>query len=192
MIEKSIEMQIGDVLSSRGLMLATAESCTGGLIGQRITDVAGSSGYYAGGVIAYSNAVKIELLGVGEDVLEKSGAVSEPVAEAMAAGVLNRLNADIAVSTTGIAGPGGGTKEKPVGLVYVGLAAGILGEANMRERGGGTPAPENLNGLILPRDRMYITVRECRFEGNRREVRMAASQTAFEMIQQHLDSYENH
>jgi len=158
--DKSIEIEIGESLLKRGLVLATAESCTGGLIGQRVTAVSGSSGYYAGGVIAYSNAVKVELLGVSEADLEEYGAVSAPVAEAMAYGVMERLGADIAVSTTGIAGPTGGSDEKPVGLVYIGLAL----------RGGLTVA------------------HECHFKGNRGKVRMAASQEAFEMIQHYLDS----
>ena len=143
------------MLRGRGLTLATAESCTGGLIGERVTAIAGSSEYYAGGVITYSNAAKTALLGVSEEILEKHGAVSSPVAEAMAAGVMEKLAADIAVSTTGIAGPGGGTKEKPVGLVFIGLARR------------GKP----------------VIAREFRFTGNRKEIRMAASQTAFEMIQ---------
>ncbi|PRP96509.1 Nicotinamide-nucleotide amidohydrolase PncC [Enhygromyxa salina] len=109
-------------LIEEGLTLATAESCTGGGVGQTVTSVSGSSACFVGGVISYSNAVKIAQLGVPERVLEAHGAVSEPVARAMAEGVRARLGADIGVSTTGVAGPGGGTEAKPVGTVDVAVA----------------------------------------------------------------------
>lgn len=105
-----------------GLTLATAESCTGGLIAKLITDVAGSSGYFRGGVVSYSNAVKTDLLGVPEEQLAAHGAVSAQVARAMAVGVLHRTGADFAVAVTGISGPGGGSAAKPVGLTYVAVA----------------------------------------------------------------------
>jgi nicotinamide-nucleotide amidase len=106
-----------------GLTLATAESCTGGLVGAHLTDVAGASDVYAGGVIAYSNEVKEHRLGVPAAVLDRYGAVSAEAAEAMAEGVRAELGADAAVAVTGIAGPGGGTPEKPVGLVYISVVA---------------------------------------------------------------------
>ncbi len=114
--------RLGAVLRARGLTAATAESCTGGLVGAAITAVAGSSDYYLGGVVAYANATKVRLLGVAPEDLTAFGAVSAEVARAMAAGARARLGADVAVSVTGIAGPGGGSPEKPVGLVYVGVA----------------------------------------------------------------------
>lgn len=106
-----------------GLTVATAESCTGGLIAKLITDVAGSSGYFRGGVVSYSNAAKTELLGVPEEQLVAHGAVSAQVARAMAVGVLDRTGADLAVAVTGISGPGGGSAAKPVGLTYVAVAS---------------------------------------------------------------------
>lgn len=106
----------------RGLHLGTAESCTGGGIGARLTAIPGSSEVYRGGVVAYDNRLKVDLLGVPEELLARAGAVSAEVAEAMASTALGRLGADLAISVTGIAGPGGGTPEKPVGLVYLGLA----------------------------------------------------------------------
>jgi nicotinamide-nucleotide amidase len=115
--------QLGEQLTARRYALATAESCTGGLIGHLITEVAGSSAYYLGGIVAYSNDVKQSLLGVAEDTLLTHGAVSEPTAREMAQGARHRLGAHIAVATTGIAGPGGGTDTKPVGLVYIAVAA---------------------------------------------------------------------
>ena len=111
------------LLASRGLVCATAESCTGGGVGSAITSVAGSSGVFAGGVISYANGVKRDVLGVPEEVLAEKGAVSPECAEAMADGARRLLGADIAVSLTGIAGPGGGSDTKPVGLVWFGLAA---------------------------------------------------------------------
>jgi PncC family amidohydrolase len=105
-----------------GLTVATAESCTGGLVASSITDISGSSGYFRGGVVAYANEAKMALLGVGAELLESHGAVSAQVARAMAMHVRESLGADVAVSVTGVAGPGGGTDAKPVGLTYVAVA----------------------------------------------------------------------
>ncbi len=110
------------MLKATGMTCATAESCTGGGIGSAITSVPGSSEVYLGGVVSYSNQVKHEVLGVSSSSLETFGAVSPQVAEVMALGVRRLTRADIAVSVTGIAGPGGGSAEKPVGLVWFGLA----------------------------------------------------------------------
>jgi len=118
----SLEEQLRDKLRKRKLTIAVAESCTGGLLGSRITDVAGSSEYFLGGVIAYQNKVKEALLHVPHDVIAAHGAVSAQTVEAMASGCRELFKCDIAVSITGIAGPGGGSAEKPVGLVYVGLS----------------------------------------------------------------------
>ena len=115
------QCHIGSLLRRRGQTVATAESCTGGLIGSLLTDVSGSSDYYLGGVIAYANEVKQHLLGVDATTLAAVGAVSEQVALAMARGVRHLLGADYGLSTTGIAGPTGGTPDKPVGLVYIAL-----------------------------------------------------------------------
>jgi nicotinamide-nucleotide amidase len=114
-----VERVVGRLLRRRGLTLAVAESCTGGLIGDRITNVPGSSGYFRGGVIAYSDDAKKKLLGVKDQTLRKWGAVSQQTVREMATGVCSRLGADVGVAVSGIAGPGGGTKVKPVGLVYV-------------------------------------------------------------------------
>lgn len=120
--EETLEQVVVGLLKRRGETLAVAESCTGGLLGGRITSVAGSSEVFLGGIISYSNEAKVSLLGVSADLLATDGAVSGPVAEAMARGARERLRADLGVAITGIAGPGGGTAEKPVGLVYLGLA----------------------------------------------------------------------
>lgn len=119
---RTVEEEVGDLLRARGETVATAESCTAGGIAERLTDVPGSSAYVAGGVVAYANAVKVRELGVKEETLAALGAVSEGVAAQMAAGVRVRLGTDWGVSITGIAGPGGGTAEKPVGLFFVGIA----------------------------------------------------------------------
>lgn len=110
-------------LKRRGWMLATAESCTGGMIAKTITDMAGSSAIFERGFVTYSNESKRELLAVPSEMIDACGAVSAEVAAAMALGALEHSNADIAVSCTGIAGPDGGTPQKPVGLVYIGIAA---------------------------------------------------------------------
>ena len=145
---------IGALLRDRGERIAVAESCTGGLVLARLTDIPGSSAWVVGGIMAYADDVKVEQLGVPADLIAAHGAVSEPVAIAMAAGVRQRLRADIGVSITGIAGPSGGTIEKPVGTVAIAVntAAGDAG-----------------------------AVRTFRFVGDRQMVRLQATQAALEM-----------
>ena len=118
----TLEHAVVEFLHAKGLTLSCAESCTGGLIAKRITDIPGCSDVFAGGCVTYSNEVKMRLLGVREETLAAYGAVSEQTAKEMARGVRERLGTDIGVSATGIAGPGGGTPEKPVGTVYVGFS----------------------------------------------------------------------
>ena len=120
--EEALEAVIGGMLRSGGLTLAAAESCTGGLIGHRITNVPGSSGYFLAGLTTYSNESKTRLLGVPAELIAAHGAVSPEVAIAMAEGVRRAVGADVGISTTGIAGPGGATPTKPVGLVHIGLS----------------------------------------------------------------------
>lgn len=120
---KPLEAELGALLRKRGQRLALAESCTGGLLGHRITNIPGSSTYYMGSVTAYAYEAKVRLLGVRWETLEENGAVSEATALEMAAGARRALAADIGLSITGIAGPGGGTPEKPVGLTWIGLSA---------------------------------------------------------------------
>ncbi len=117
--EELLEEKVGDLLREKSLTLATAESCTGGLIGHRLTQVSGSSDYYKEGFVVYSNEAKTNRLGVDPSLIEEFGAVSEPVAQAMAQGVCRVTGADIGVSVTGIAGPSGGSDLKPVGLTYI-------------------------------------------------------------------------
>jgi nicotinamide-nucleotide amidase len=119
--QQTLASVVGDLLGKQGKTLSVAESCTGGLIGKKLTDVAGSSAWFAGGVIAYSNHLKEILLDVDHDLLKNYGAVSEQVAMAMAARLPAKIGANISVSVTGIAGPDGGSEEKPVGTVYIGL-----------------------------------------------------------------------
>jgi nicotinamide-nucleotide amidase len=119
----SMEEIVGRCLRERRLRLAVAESCTGGLVAHRVTNIPGSSDYFQGGVEAYANSAKVDLLGVSPSTLERHGAVSEETAREMAAGARRALRADVALATTGIAGPGGGTPEKPVGLVCFALAS---------------------------------------------------------------------
>lgn len=115
-------LEAGSLLREKGLTLAVAESCTGGLLSSLITDVPGSSDYFAGSVVAYSNDIKAALLGVKKSTIEESGAVSKQTATEMALGIKKKLKADLGISITGIAGPGGGTPEKPVGTVYMAVA----------------------------------------------------------------------
>jgi len=122
---------LGDVLRARGGRLATAESATGGLIGHILTQTAGSSDYYAGGVVAYANDVKRSMLDVPDELLAAHGAVSAEVACAMASGAMERLASDVAMAVTGIAGPDGGSREKPVGLTYIAVARRGSGEPSV-------------------------------------------------------------
>lgn len=156
--EHGLEQEVGRLLTAQGRTLAVAESCTGGLIGDRLTNVAGSSNYFVGGVIAYSNAVKRDLLGVPEETLQRWGAVSAETARAMAQGVRRRLGADLGLAATGIAGPTGGTPEKPVGLVYVALAAG----------------------------QEPVACQEYRWTGPREEVKYRTSQAALDLLRRSL------
>jgi nicotinamide-nucleotide amidase len=121
---RSLAERLQGICLGRGLTVAIAESCTGGLVAAALTEVPGSSGYFIGGVVSYADAAKARLLGVHEVTLAAHGAVSAQVARAMAIGVRERLETSLAASVTGIAGPEGGTAEKPVGLTYVGVADG--------------------------------------------------------------------
>jgi PncC family amidohydrolase len=118
-----LEETIGQLLLAQGLTLATAESCTGGLVAHRLTNVSGSSAYFLGGFVTYSNEAKERFVGVHHETLLAHGAVSEETAREMARGARQQMGADVAVAITGIAGPTGSTPEKPVGLVYVALSA---------------------------------------------------------------------
>jgi nicotinamide-nucleotide amidase len=153
---------VGDLLREKGLTFAAAESCTGGLVLQRMTDVPGSSAYVKGGVVAYSNELKIQLLGVDAALLDEHGAVSEPVAAAMADGVRERTGADVCVSITGIAGPGGGSEMKPVGTVVIAVLV----------KGGS------------------LSVQTHRFPGGREMVRLQSSQVALDRVRRMLATEE--
>jgi nicotinamide-nucleotide amidase len=154
---ETMQQVVGDLLRSRGFTIAAAESCTGGLVMARLTEVPGSSDYVDRGVVVYSNKAKVDLLGVPDSVIAAHGAVSEPVAEAMAGGMLRVAGTDIAVGVTGIAGPTGGTPDKPVGTVAIAVAW-------MR------------NGGVETR------VRTFNFVGGREMVRFQASQGALDMV----------
>jgi len=146
--DEHLEEVVGQVLREKGLTLATAESCTGGLVGKMVTDVSGSSEYYLGGVVSYNNNFKVDWLGVNETTLERFGAVSESVAEQMAIGIRKRTGADIGLSTTGVAGPEGGSPEKPVGLIFIGVSG---------------PQGNQTQRLQFPGPRDTVRIRTARF-----------------------------
>ena len=155
--EQRMEEVLGEILRERHLTISVAESCTGGLIGHLLTNVPGSSDYFVGGMIAYSNDSKAGLLGVSSVTLETHGAVSDPTVQEMAKGVRERLRSDIGLSVSGIAGPEGGTIEKPVGTVHIGLAANdkvISGKYRFR----GTREEIKLNTAMMALDwaRRYL------------------------------------
>ena len=120
--DQTLESVLALQLIKKGLSLSVAESCTGGLISKRLTDVAGSSSFFRGSIVAYSNKIKVNQLSISKELLKENGAVSEPVARNMAQSIQNITNSDIGIATTGISGPSGGTNEKPVGLVYIAIS----------------------------------------------------------------------
>ena len=128
-METSLELRVGNLLKQKHLTLATAESCTGGLIAHLLTNIPGSSEYFLGGIVAYSYQAKAHLLNVAWDTLNTNGAVSKETVLEMAIGARNKLKTDIAISVSGIAGPGGGTPDKPVGTTWVWLATQNAAEA---------------------------------------------------------------
>jgi nicotinamide-nucleotide amidase len=154
---RTMEEVVGEMLAARGLRIALAESCTGGLLTSRLTDVPGSSRYVERAVVAYTNDAKQEWLGVPAEAISEHGAVSEPVARAMAAGVRERSGVEIGVGVTGVAGPGGGTPEKPVGTVAIAVVSGDT-----------------------MRSRLF------RFHGEREQVKFQASQAALDMVRRML------
>jgi nicotinamide-nucleotide amidase len=155
---RSMEEVVGGMLRERGLTIAAAESCTGGLLLSRLTDIAGSSDYVLGGAVTYANALKATLTGVPASMIDEHGAVSEPVAVALAEGVRQRTGASLAVGITGIAGPGGGTPEKPVGTVAIALTGSAL----------------------------ETRVRTFSFFGGRPQVKFQATQAALDMVRRGL------
>lgn len=138
---KPLEAELGKILSEKRATLAIAESCTGGLISHRITNVPGSSVYFERGIVAYSNKAKVECLAVPEEIIKDFGAVSSETAMAMAAGIRRAANSTFGLAVTGIAGPGGGTEKKPVGLVYIAIAG---------------PEGTDVSGFIFGGDREVI------------------------------------
>ena len=152
-----LEEVVGALLKQRRFTLAVAESCTGGMIGMRITNIAGSSEYFEQGAVVYGNRAKTDMLGVTAELIERHGAVSSEVAAAMAQGIRQRAQTTLGLSVTGIAGPGGGTEKKPVGLVYISLAS-----------------PQG------------VKTAEHRFLGNREQVRGRAAQMALDMVRRYL------
>jgi len=145
--------KVSELLLEKQNSIATAESCTGGLLAHTLTNIAGSSLYFERGVITYSNQAKMDLLGVAESTLDSVGAVSAEVAQAMAEGIRLKAGVDIGIATTGIAGPGGGSKEKPVGLVYI---------------------------CIATEDK--TVVKQCHFQGNRLDIKQATCMNALLML----------
>jgi len=146
---------VGELLRSKGATLATAESCTGGMLGEMLTSMPGSSDYYVGGVVSYANQAKETMLGVPGELIAQHGAVSEPVARSMAQGVRARLGSDWGIAITGIAGPGGGTAEKPVGLVWIALA-GPGGTQAWRQVFPGTREVVRLRATLAAMNRLRL------------------------------------
>ena len=154
----SLAQSVGELLNKQHLTLGLAESCTGGLIATFITDIPGSSAYFEGGIVAYSYQVKERMLGVPASILERDGAVSAETVMAMAKGARKVLKVDVALAITGIAGPSGGTPDKPVGLTYIGLAS--------------------------PRGELW---RKYIWQGDRRENREQSARAALELLKDHLE-----
>lgn len=159
--QDTMEMVVGRLLHKNNLHLAVAESCSGGTVSHKITKVPGSSGYFLGGVTSYANSIKSSFLGVAPETLARHGAVSRVVADAMARGILHNTGADLALSITGIAGPGGGSREKPVGTVYIAIA---------------TP--------------FECTTQKFQFRGSREQIQELTAVNGLDLIRRHLISSE--
>jgi len=159
--DQTLESVVGGMLINRGCTVAVAESCTGGLLAQRLTAIPGSSSYFVRGVVTYSNESKTDLLGVDPEMISRLGAVSDAVASAMARGIKESSSADLGISITGIAGPSGGTREKPVGTVFIGMAFDEAGGLSVRSHG-------------------------YRFHGDRARIRLISSEMALEWIRRYL------
>lgn len=157
-----VEYEVVELLQKNKLKVTFAESCTGGLLSARLVNVPGASEVFKSSVVTYSNKAKRKLLGVNKCTLKVFGAVSSQTAAEMAIGAMRRLGADVSVSITGIAGPGGGTDKKPVGLVYI--ACNVLGN---------------------------VTIKECHFSGERLDVRMASVEAALNLMKDCLNSHYN-
>ena len=155
--EESIEYILGNILCNNKLTISTAESCTGGMVAAKLISYPGISSSFLEGAVTYSNEAKIKRLGVKKETLDRYGAVSKETAKEMVEGIAKESSSNTSIATTGIAGPGGGTKEKPVGLVYIAV---------------------HMNG--------YTKVEKCNFNGGREEVRMAATNYALEMLKNEL------
>jgi nicotinamide-nucleotide amidase len=156
-----LAIRVGNKLREGRLMLATAESCTGGMVATAITDISGSSGWFERGFVTYSNQAKSEMIGVPADLIEKHGAVSEPVARAMAEGALSNSRAQVSLSITGVAGPGGGTPDKPVGMVSFGWS-----------------------------NRLHTSVETLVFKGDREQIRVQAAAHALRGLLALIDKQE--
>lgn len=167
--EETLEVVAGALLAQAGATLTVAESCTGGLVGERLTRVPGSSEYFRGGVIAYTNELKSQLLGIPAALIAEHGAVSEPVARAMAESVRRTLGSDYGIGITGVAGPGGGSEAKPVGTVHIALAGPAAGEARGEAEGA-----------------LETEHRKIRFPGDRERVRWFSSQFALDLLRRRL------
>lgn len=159
---------IAEILMARKLMMGTAESCTGGLVAALCTELPGSSSWFAGGVVSYSNSLKESLLGVESSLIDRHGAVSGPVAEHMAVGALKTLKVQAALAISGIAGPGGGSAEKPVGTVWIGTAISLTEKFSMT----------NTRSL----SRHFV------FSGNRQEIRASAALHSLEILLELLEN----
>jgi nicotinamide-nucleotide amidase len=157
LINENVLKKVTNYLIDKKLKIATAESCTGGLIANTLTNISGSSVYFDRGIVSYSNNAKNELLNVSEKLLEEYGAVSEPIAKEMAENIRKISKVDIGISTTGIAGPTGGTKKKPIGLVYIGLST-----------------------------KKYTIVKKFLFKGNRIDNKISTCNSALKMIYEYL------
>lgn len=156
---QSIIQEIAKICEEKSYSLGTAESCTGGRVASAITSIAGSSAWFQGGIVSYSNQAKTNLLGVSSNLIEKHGAVSEMVAIEMAKGASSALDADIGISTTGIAGPGGGSEEKPVGLVHFGLYSRLNNQIEhfyILETGDREAIQKQATGVLLKKCLLFI------------------------------------
>lgn len=180
----ALEAAVAKILTKKKLTIAVAESCTGGLVSHRLTNISGSSRYFVTGIVAYSNESKENILGISRETMRRCGTVSKEIALKMAEGIRYLACVDIGLGITGTAGPTGGTKSRPVGLVYIALVKGKSGKLKAESRK--MQARQNSGSALSKVEVLKAVTKELCFKGTRQEIKFQASQAALELVRRNI------